>query len=201
MKVILAHTYSLSYLGGGEKFLIELGRLLRQRGLRVELRGLPINRRWGRKRGSHVRIPEGVNYREAWLHEVDADVVYLVYAPLVWRLFLAECPKIAGIHGPALVPELQHRDLESLSPPRMLCLNGPYYTAAYYFRRVLGWRELKSFDAVHVINNTARVQHPRTVYIPLFVDTDFYKPLCGKRTVFTVPVSYTHLTLPTTERV
>lgn len=182
MKIVLAHHYSLTYVGGGEKFLIELVKFLVDRGHEVEVRALPINRRLG---GFHV--PSGVEYVESWFHRFDADVSYFIYAPLLHRFFKTSAPKIAGLHAPPLFPELQSAEVFSGGIARLVRRTNTYFTLAYLFTR-LGLRDwdLQLFDAIHIVNPAMRVKHDRVFYIPMFVDTNFYKPLSQKNDIFTV---------------
>ncbi|MEM4005468.1 MAG: hypothetical protein QXM43_07530, partial [Desulfurococcaceae archaeon] len=66
MKITFVHHFSLSYVGGGEKFLIETGLLLKKKGWDVEIRAFPIYRNnkhiWG--------LMSGINYIESWFHKV-----------------------------------------------------------------------------------------------------------------------------------
>lgn len=174
MKIVLIHHFSLSYIGGGEKFIIEVYGLLRQRGHDVEVRALPI----------HDNVKHGWNfheymkYTESWFHKInEADVVYFVFAPVVWRLLVrADAPKVAGIHASSLVPEIQSQDIFPRSPIKLIKYHGVLSTVTYYYFKYFKKSELSQFDALHIINPAMKFDHPRMYYVPLFIDTRFYRP-------------------------
>jgi len=178
MRIVFAHHYSISYVGGGERFLLELARLLSERGYECEVRALPI------RRGQILPTFNGVNYVESWLHRFDADVAYFIYAPLIHRLFRTDAPKIAGIHGAPFLPELSSPEAFPRNPVELFRLHDPYFTLAFYWRKMFRWHDLRAFDAVHMINH-GKVVHEKVFHIPLFVDTSFYSPKGGKDDSFT----------------
>ncbi|RLG18523.1 hypothetical protein DRN63_01325 [Nanoarchaeota archaeon] len=182
MKVALLHHLSLSYVGGGEKFLLEVASFLRGRGHDVEIRSLPVN-----KRKEGFKPPRGVRWVEKFFHNFDADIAYFLYAPLVRNLFKTDAPVIAGMHGPPLFPELQSHDTFSGNLVEIIRKND-FYSALEYWSTKAGVvkLDLKKFEAIHLINRAMRVEHPNTFYIPLFIDLDFYKPRSKKRKEFTV---------------
>lgn len=184
MKIVLAHHYSLTYVGGGEKFLIELARFLVSRGHMVEVRALPTNRR---SASGSLLLPKEVVHIEKWSHSFGADVAYFIYAPLVHRLFRTDAPKVAGIHGAPLVPELQAREVFQKSPFKLIKSTDLYFASSYWFTKI-GLRDidLRVFNAVHVINPAVRINHPRIFFIPLYVDTARYRPVAPKTEKFTV---------------
>jgi len=62
MKVALVHNHSLTYMGGGETFILRLAKALSGQGLNVSIYSLPI----GRRGGVDVKGLLGpVDYREA----------------------------------------------------------------------------------------------------------------------------------------
>ncbi|MEM4655246.1 MAG: glycosyltransferase family 4 protein [Thermosphaera sp.] len=175
MKIVFVHHFSLSYVGGGEKFLIETALLLRKKSWNVEIRALPIYRN---KHNKHISefLPK-INYIERWFHKIsDADVVYFIYAPLVWMVVKTDAPKIAGIHAPPLVPELQSPDVFPRSPIKLVEINGLLPAITYYYFRSFKDKELRRFDALHLINRAMRFKHPNMYWVPLFIDTQLYKP-------------------------
>jgi glycosyltransferase involved in cell wall biosynthesis len=189
MEIVLCHHYSLSFGAGGEKFLFSAAKELVKRGHEVEVRALPIMKK--RNRFSQVvkYLSElGVEYQESWLHRVKgADVVYLIYAPIVHKLFKCDAPKIAGIHGFPFAIELQHEDVKGLNALKLARKVGVLPTAALTYFKAFGKRELKGFNAVHVINKAmiSFYDHEKTYYVPLWVDCDFYKPIAEKKEQFT----------------
>jgi glycosyltransferase involved in cell wall biosynthesis len=156
MRVALCHHFSLSYGGGGEQFLIELGSYLASIGHDVEIHALPI----GRKRGE-VKVPPEVLYCEKPMHRIRADVAYYVYAPLTRHLFRCSAPKVAGLHA-AVVAEERASLIDSFR-------QGPLVFAAYLARQVVGHPDLRKFDAVHIVMR-AHVVHPRVFLLPNWVD-------------------------------
>jgi glycosyltransferase involved in cell wall biosynthesis len=156
MKVALMHHYSLTYGGGGERFITELATYLSSRGHAVEVHALP----WGRK-GARVDLPEQVLYCERSIHRVKADVAYYVYAPLIPHLFLCSAPKVAGLHAPVVAEELPSA-VDSFR-------QGPHVFGAYLARKFGLPRQLRMFDAVHVVMK-GRVAHPNVFLLPNWVD-------------------------------
>jgi len=49
--------------------------------------------------------------------------------------------------------------------------------AARLLYKVIGLADLSFYSAVHVVNKAIRVKHLRVFYVPLFVDTNTYRPL------------------------
>ncbi|MCR8455872.1 MAG: glycosyltransferase family 4 protein [Zestosphaera sp.] len=176
MKITFVHHFSLSYVGGGEKFLIEVCLLLKKKSWDVEIRAFPIYRNIYNK---HIwGLMSGINYIENWFHKVsDTDVVYFIYAPLIWKLVKTDAPKIAGIHAPSLVPELQSPDVFPKSPIKLFKIHGLLSTITYYYFRLFKEEELRRFDAVHIINRAMKFRHPNVYWVPLFIDaTQLYRP-------------------------
>ena len=181
MKIVFAHHVSLSFVGGGEKFLINVSRLLKKRGYDVEIRSLPIHRR---KKG--YPIPKEIRYKESSFHRFDADVTYFIYIPVLWRAFKTSSPKIAGIHAPPLAPDLLSPEVLPKRLAQFLRLNGVEFAAPYLYFKKFGRRELKNFDAVHLVNPSMNIPHRAVYKIPNFVDTSFFKPCAEKSEKFTV---------------
>lgn len=174
MKIVFCHHFSLSYVGGGEKFVVEVARLLRNRGYDVEVRSLPLYRR------RRIESIADLKYYEKFFHSFEADVAYFVYAPLVWCFFRTDAPKIAGFHAPVLAPELQASEIIPSDPVKMIRYHGVLPSMAYYYFKFFKNRDTKHFNAIHILNPAIEFNHSRVFYIPLFVDTEFYKPLAPK---------------------
>jgi glycosyltransferase involved in cell wall biosynthesis len=156
VKVALLHHYSLTYGGGGERFITELATYLSSRGHAVEVHSLP----WGR-REAKVDLPVSVPYCERPFHCVRADVAYYVYAPLTRLLFHCSGPKVAGLHA-AVVAEERPSAVDSFR-------QGPHVFGAYLARRLAFPGHMRNFDAVHTVLR-ARVAHPHVFFLPNWVD-------------------------------
>jgi glycosyltransferase involved in cell wall biosynthesis len=192
MKIVLCHHYSLSFYGGGEKFLLNLSRELIKKGHSVEIRTLPIMRRRDRmKYVAKVLAELGIDYHEFWFHKVrDADVAYFIYAPIIHRFFDVRAPKIVGIHAYPFAIELQHEDIRKANAIRLIREVGFIPTVALMYFKCFGLNELKHFDAIHVINKTMlplyRNSHNNIFYVPLWIYIDKCKQGFEKNEKFTV---------------
>lgn len=162
MRIAFCHHLSLSYLGGGEKWITQLANELVKRGHEVEIRCLPFTLEDGRKKIPHLL--DEIIYREGYFHDItDADVTYVTYHPLSWLNFKTSHPRIAGFHSHAYwLP----------AHPRY----GLLPNVANIVNRFTSYSELRHFDAVHAITDTYPINHPRVYRIPHFIDCDFFKP-------------------------
>ncbi len=156
MRVGLFHFYSLTYGGGGERFITELATYLSSRGYAVEVHTLP----WGRGEAP-IELPSDVLYCEKPVHRVRVDVAYYMYTPLTPHLFFCSAPKVAGLHAP-VVAEEHPSAIDSFR-------QGPHVFAAFLARRFAVPGHLRMFDAVHIVMQ-ARVAHPRVFFLPNWVD-------------------------------
>jgi glycosyltransferase involved in cell wall biosynthesis len=172
MKIAICHHLSLSYYGGGEKWIIELSKELANRGHEIEIYALPFLLD-GKPKLNPSETLGDIPYKEGLLHKVRADVCYLTYNPLSWANFRTVHPRIAGIHSHAYW----------VSPH-------PYYgvlpNLANITNRFTSYFELKGFDAVHTVTNVFPINHPKVYYVPNFVDSEKFKPCKEKEDVFTV---------------
>ncbi len=158
MQVALCHHYSLSHGGGGERILVDAANYLASRGHEVNIYSLPF-----RGRGSKFQLPEDVHYVEGFFHKFKADVIYHMYAPLTSYLFQSKAPRIAGLHG-AVVADYE-------TDPSDFLKQGIFVAGAYIFRELLGKRALRTFNALHTVNqNGLNLGHPRIFKIPNWVD-------------------------------
>ena len=100
MKIVFCHHLSLSYDGGGEKWIVQLSRELMNRGHSIEIFCLPFKLKDG---GAYdfKRDLGNIPYHEGYFHYVSADVAYVTYNPLNWLNFYITCPKIGGMHSHA----------------------------------------------------------------------------------------------------
>ncbi|HVP92264.1 MAG TPA: glycosyltransferase family 4 protein [Acidobacteriota bacterium] len=184
MKLALCHHYSLTFHGGGERFLIEFAKQLRKRGNRVTICALPFGHR-------DVDISnwlDGIEYHEGFLHDVDdADIAYFVFAPFVLNFFKGDCPKIGAVHAFVFAVELQHAEVQSMNSVNFVRRFGlSRFAANLYFNKIMR-RNLTSFDAIHVINREClnmSLRAKKLYYIPNWIDTSLFKPTTDKDTDF-----------------
>ena len=168
MKICFCHHLSLSYGGGGEKWLTQLANELVRRGHEVEIRSLPI---W--KRGNEIGLLSEVEYKEGFFHNAEGDVVYVTYHPLNWLNFKVKAPKIAGIHS--------HCYWQPIARKYGLLPN-----LANIMNAVSSKWELGRFDAIHTVTNVYPINHENVYFIPNFVDGNLYSPLAPKNEEFTI---------------
>jgi hypothetical protein len=173
MKIAICTHLSLSYMGGGEREMVELANELARRGHEVEFYSLPFLMGSKPKVDPH-RILEGVPYHEGWTHKIHCDVAYTFYHPLSTLNFRVKGKRIASFHSQAFF-------LKSVSPRY-----GLIPAAASYGTRLIGPLELRAFDAMHTHFPQPTVKHRRTYIIPGWVDTDVFRPSSEKYDQFTV---------------
>lgn len=185
-KVALCHHYSLTFHGGGERFLMDAANQLTRTGHKVSIYALPFGHRPVKLEG----LLRGIEYNEGFIHKInDADVVYFIYAPFVHNLFICEFPKIGAIHTFVFLNELQSNEIRAMDYTNFLKRFGLLrFTSKIYFDKFRE-RELRCFDAVHVINREALrlfCGEKRVYYVPNWIDTSRFKPLEEKNAKFTV---------------
>ncbi|MBX5321869.1 MAG: glycosyltransferase family 4 protein [Candidatus Bathyarchaeota archaeon] len=184
--VALCHHYSLTFHGGGERFLIDVASQLIKTGHKVAIHALPF----GRRPVKTERLPREVRYKENFIHKIqDADVMYFIYAPLVHKLFMGESPKIGALHAFVFLNELQSTEIRNMGYVNFLKGFGfSKFASKIYFDKFRE-RELRSFDAIHVINKEAikiLSGEKQVYYVPNWIDTSRFKPLEEKNVRFTV---------------
>jgi glycosyltransferase involved in cell wall biosynthesis len=175
MNIAFCHHLSLSYFGGGEKWLVNTAKELVRRGHNVEIYALPFLLE-GKRKVKPKELLEDIPYSEGLRHKVKADVVYVTYNPLSWMFFQTSKPRIGGIHAQSYwqKPDLRYGLLPNVS----LMAN-----------KMLSYFELRHFNAVHMVTGTYPCNHPKVFMIPNFVDASFYKPTVEKPDEFTVSFS------------
>lgn len=186
MNIALCHHYSLTFYGGGERFLIDAAKQLAKRGHNVVIYALPLGRRPINLDGPL----QGIEYHESFIHNIrDADVSYFVYAPLVHNLFVGKSPRIGALHAFVFLDELQHTEIRTISHADFIrCFGFSRFVSNIYFDR-FEKRKLRGFDAVHVINREALKLfngEKRVYYVPNWIDTSRFKPVEEKSTKFSV---------------
>jgi len=172
VNIAFAHHLSLSYLGGGEKWIINTAKELVCRGHYVEIFALPFLLE-GKRKVNPKELLEDIPYTEGRRHKIKADIVYVMYNPLSWMFFQTSKPRIGGIHAQSYwqKPNFQYGLLPNVS----LVAN-----------KALGYFELRHFNAVHMVTTAYPCNHPKIYYIPNFVDSEKYRPVADKGPVFTV---------------
>lgn len=165
MRIALCSPMSVSYYGGAEKQICETAELLHRSGHEVEVYALPFA-----YTGRKIKVEEVLSlpYKEAWRHKIAADVTYVYYQPLYWRMFSISGPKVASLHS-----------IEIFRPV-------PLTSRKYWLFRIIGYQDLASFDAVRVLNPMLNIKHRNTRYVPEWIDTSFFKPVRPKPEKFTV---------------
>jgi glycosyltransferase involved in cell wall biosynthesis len=164
LDIALCSPVSLSYWGGAEKKLCEIGTLLMDRGHDVRIYALPYEYE-GRKVDPLLHLGD-IPYTERWGTRIQADVSYVYYQPMVWRLMNIRGPKIAGLHSAGLIE----------------CIT-PYVYLTYKF---FGKYDLQSFKTIHVVNKIFNINHSNVEYVPNWIDLDIYKPSREKLSKFTL---------------
>lgn len=187
MKVALCHHYSITFQGGGERFLVEVANQLVRAGHEAVIYALPFARR-----SINVdRILQGVEYHESLVHRIHGvDVAYFVYAPFVHNLFLGSFPRIGALHAFVFLDELQHDEVRTMSHVKFIKEFGfSRFLSNLYFDR-FSKRELTGFDAIHVINREARALvengQKQVYYVPNWVDTTRFQKVREKGRRFSV---------------
>lgn len=168
MRLVFGHHLSLSYRGGGEKWLTQLANELTLRGHEVTIRALPI---W--KRDNPIELLPEIDYEEGYFHTLNGDVNYLTYNPLSWVNFKVKGPKIAGIHSHCYWQPFAWR-------------YGLLPNLANFVHMITKRWELERYDAIHTVTPIYPLNVENHYYIPNFVDGEFYSPKVPKNDEFTV---------------
>jgi glycosyltransferase involved in cell wall biosynthesis len=165
MRIAFCTLVSISHYGGIEKWICEAAKLMAQRGHSVEINALPYEH--GSRAVHPTEVLDGIPYREAYKHNVKADVAYvLYYMPFSWRLFSLTAPKIAGMHPAGVV---QNRR----------CFR-------YWLCRSVDRFDLASFEGIHIINPAFRNRYPKAYCIPNWIRGNAFKPTGKKSDRFTL---------------
>jgi len=169
--ISFCHHLSLSYYGGGEKWLIQTAKELSKRH-DVEIYALPFLLD-GKPKINPKELLDGIPYEEVKRKKVKADICYITYNPLNWVNFETSRPRIGGMHSHAywLSPHLKYGILPN---------------AANLVNKFSSYFELRRFDAIHTVTNVYPINHPKLYYIPNFVDSEKFKSCKEKEKSFTV---------------
>jgi len=173
LQISFCHHLSLSYWGGGEKFLVVLAKELVKRGHQIKIYALPFFREEKSKINPKDVLNE-ISYEEGLRKHVSSDVCYVIYRPLVLLNFSIHAPKIAGIHS------------ELFWQKKVDAHYGFLANILYNFNRFYRFSDLKKFDAVHLVTSAYSIQHPNIYHIPNFVDSQIYHPIKNKCDNFTI---------------
>jgi len=187
MKTIaLCHHYSLTFHGGGERFLIDAANQLTKAGYKVNIYALPFERRPTKLKD----LRKEVEYKENFIHRIqDADVIYIIYAPLVHRFFIGDVPRIGSFHAFVFLKELQSIEVRTMGYVDFLKKFGFSRFISRIFFDKFKENELCCFDALHVINKEVLKLFnckEKVYYVPNWIDTSRFKPLDRKDSKFTV---------------
>ncbi len=185
MRIALCHHYSLTFQGGGERFLLETARQLTKRGHEVAIYALPF----GKRPVNLLEQLEGIEYHENLMHIIrDVDIGYFIYAPLVSRLFRGQFPRIGALHAFVFLNDLQHSHIKNMKRADFIRKFGymRFLTSLYYNS---SHAKLSEFDAIHVINRKAQSLLPegkKVFYIPNWIDCSRFKPNMERNKGFSV---------------
>lgn len=168
MNIQFGHHLSLSYRGGGEKWLTNLANELICRGHEVSVKCLPF---W--KRDNPIELFPEVDYEEGIFHSLDGDVNYITYNPLNWLNFHVHGPVIGGFHSHCYWQPLMWK-------------YGLLPNLANLVHKFTKKRELKRFDAIHLVSPVYPVDAEKVYTIPYFVDSKQYFPEAPKNDEFTI---------------
>ena len=177
MDVALATPISLRSFGGAERKILEAAKLLAEKGNNVSIYALPFTHSSGSKVKMNDLFKElNVEYHEGKHATVKADAAYIIYAPIVWRMFKFSCPTVAGLHSPLLFPS---RDgIKTFSNPISVrkYYRSPVYALSFWFSFVLKNWDLSAFEAVRILTPYFNIKHKRIFCIPDWVNSEIFKP-------------------------
>jgi glycosyltransferase involved in cell wall biosynthesis len=162
---------SLRYSAGGEKWIINTAKELRNRGHEVSIYGLPFMLDY-KSSNNITKELDGIPYKERYLHHVQGNINYITYHPFSMLSFRVDGPKIAGFHSEAYwqKPNLRY---------------GTLPLVANIANRFVSYGDLRTFKAVHRLNSLYPINHPAVYTIPNYVDSKVYRPI-KKNDEFTV---------------
>jgi glycosyltransferase involved in cell wall biosynthesis len=171
MQIALCHHLSLRYIGGGEKWVINVAKELQARGHDVTVHCLPFTLK-GEKNLEQPKLLGDISYTESYFHKVKADISYVTYHPFSRYSFHITGPKIAGVHSQVYSSGFNSK-------------YGLLPSLAKVGHSLAGNSELKKFDAIHILTDAQKVSGKHVYIIPNFVDSSVYKPY-NKAKEFTV---------------
>lgn len=160
---------SLTNFSGAAKFLIDIANLLANRGHDVSFFALPFGPNKTISVTEVQNLLPKVTYFENRRINIETDVAYLNYTPLMWRRMRIKGKKIAGLHTPLILPK-QHL-MDTLLHPHDAGYE--WYVKAVGFTLLLPLLkvDLTLFDAVHIpIAGFGLLGHNSIYEIPLWID-------------------------------
>ena len=177
MDVTLATPITLRSFGGAERKILEAAKLLARKGNNVAIYALPFTHSYGSKlqMGDLLRGLD-VDYYEEKHAIIRTDVAYLVYAPVIWRMFKFSCPTIAGLHSPLLF--LSKDGLDTFSNPILINkrYHSPKYALSFWVSFLFKNWDLSAFEAVRILNPSFNLKHKRIFCIPDWVNSEIFMP-------------------------
>jgi glycosyltransferase involved in cell wall biosynthesis len=184
MSVALCPHISLEHYRGGEKWTASLANRLVEDDVSVAVRALPYAPGGVKRVAVRDVLDSRVSYRESWHHDLSGfDTAYLFYNPLSQLFFTGASRYVAGIHSWLFVTDRLYEPFYGIVP-----------TGVKLLYRLIGPLDLRRFDVVHSVTQAYHAVHPRTVYIPNFVDTQQFSPDCASLAdEFTVFVTAAHI--------
>ena len=163
MDIAFCHHLSLSYNGGGEKWLINLSKELVKRGHSISIHCLPFTLK-DKKCISNTQLGS-IPYTEKLFHNIHADVSYVTYNPLSFLNFHIHGKKIAGFHTQTYEQKTFNHQYGFLP------------SIAKLANDIFGSQDIKRFNAIHRLTpNTYTSPQISTYIIPNYVDSTIYKP-------------------------
>ncbi len=179
MRIAFCHHNKLSYGAGGEVLLANLAKYLASRGHKVSIHSLPIIQD-KRAIGMMPELPSDIPYHEGVFDRIDADIAYVVFAPLLERFFNFNVEKkIAAIYS----HHIAFRDSRDAQTPTKL---------AVLIHKMLGDSQFEKYDAVHIINRSTKVKHSHLYFIEDPFDENTFKPCAPRLTKFSVLYANRH---------
>lgn len=176
MDIALATPISVRSFGGAERKILEAANLLAKKGNSIRVYALPFTH----TQGSKVQVGDllrdfDIEYYEEKHPVIRADVAYLVYAPLIWRMFKFSCPTIAGLHSPLLFPSKE--GFETFANPISTArrYGSPKYAFSFWFSVMFKNLDLSHFEAVRILNSCFNVKHRQVFCIPDWVNSEIFK--------------------------
>jgi glycosyltransferase involved in cell wall biosynthesis len=184
VKIALCSPISLTNFSGAAKFLINAANLLASHGHDVEVHALPF----GPNR--NISLPKvqkllTVAYYETWNVQVNADIAYINYIPLIWRRMKTNGLRVAGLHTHMLLP-YQYL-AETMLNPFKAGLEWYLKAIGFFAGLPLIKKDLLSFNAIHLPGGNIDVRGNYDIFkIPLWIDVNKIPPIKEKYKTFTI---------------
>jgi glycosyltransferase involved in cell wall biosynthesis len=163
MRIVFGHHLTLRYLGGGERWLIGVANELVKRGHDVEIYAVPLKVSGGIPIDNLKELLNGIPYKEAYHHNIEADVCYVTYHPFSGFNFSTKGKVIKGIHATTCWEPI---DLSYGFLPVLVQL----------LHKTIGKSEIKRSDAIHTVAPYLKIDHPHVYKIPNYVDSKRFNP-------------------------